>query len=211
MFKTQIRAILRAGFESEMSILFPLITNIMELRQAKVIVRDVMEDLEEDKIDYAQSLPIGMMVETPSAALQITRFARECDFFSIGTNDLIQYTLAVDRGNEKVASLFSAANPGVLKLIRQIVRAGQQYNVPVTMCGEMAGDPIFTMLLLGLGLVTFSCSPPTIPEIKKIVRSVTMEQSRKVARRVMQLDSDKEIMSYLRNQARIVLPEAFTN
>jgi phosphotransferase system enzyme I (PtsI) len=211
LFKTQIRAILRASFEAEVSMLFPLITNLLELRQAKTIVRDVMEDLEEEQVDHCTDMPIGMMVETPSAALQCNRFAREVDFFSIGTNDLVQYTLAVDRGNEKVASLFTAANPAVLRLIRQVIRAGEQYEVPVSMCGEMAGDPQYTLLLLGLGLRTFSCSPPALPEIKKIIRSVTMEQARKVARRVMQFDSDKEIINFLRAQTRQVLPEAYTD
>ncbi|MFP4356221.1 MAG: phosphoenolpyruvate--protein phosphotransferase [Phycisphaerae bacterium] len=210
LFKTQIRAILRASFEAEVSMLFPLITNLLELRQARTIVRDVMEDLEEEEIEHRTDMPIGMMVETPSAALQCNRFAREVDFFSIGTNDLIQYTLAVDRGNEKVASLFTAANPAVLRLIRQILRAGEQYEVPVSMCGEMAGDPQYTLLLLGLGLRTFSCSPPALPEIKKVIRSVTMEQARKVARRVMQFDSDKEIINYLRSQTRQVLPQAYS-
>ncbi len=211
LFKTQIRAILRASYDGDVAMLFPLITNLLELRQARTIVRDVMEDLEEEGIDHRRDLPVGIMVETPAAALQINRFAREADFFSLGTNDLVQYTLAVDRGNERVASLFTAANPAVLRLIRQVIRAGEQYEVPVSMCGEMAGDPQFTLLLLGLGLKTFSCSPPAIPEIKKVIRSVTMEQARKVARRVMQFDSDKEIINYLRVQTRQILPEAYTD
>jgi phosphotransferase system enzyme I (PtsI) len=209
MFKTQIRAILRASAGSQASILFPLISNMMELRQAKTVVRDVIEDLEEEGIEHAIDMPIGMMVETPSAALQGDSFAKEVDFFSIGTNDLIQYTLAVDRGNEKVASLFTAANPAVLRLIKEVIRAGQRHDVPVTMCGEMAGDPLFTELLLGMGLRTFSCTPPAIPEIKKIIRSVTMEQALEVARRVLSFDSEKEIMNYLRMETHKLLPEAY--
>lgn len=209
MFKTQIRAILRASAGTRASILFPLISNLIELRQAKTIVRDVIEDLEEEGVEHATDMPIGMMVEVPSAALQCDAFAQEVDYFSIGTNDLIQYTLAVDRGNEKVASLFTAANPAVLRLIKEVIRAGQRYDVPVSMCGEMAGDPLYTLLLLGLGLRTFSCTPPAIPEIKKVVRSVTMEQALEVARRVMNFDSEKEILNYLRVETHKLLPEAY--
>jgi phosphotransferase system enzyme I (PtsI) len=211
MFKTQLRAMLRAAVRGNISMMFPLITNLLELRQAKAVVRDVIEDLEEEGLDHKPEIPIGMMVETPSAAIQCDSFAREVDFFSLGTNDLVQYTLAVDRGNERVASLFSAANPAVLRLIQEVIRAGQRYDVPVSLCGEMAGDPHYTLLLLGLGLRTFSVSPPAIPEIKKIVRSVTLDQALQVARRVMTFDSDKEITNYLRAETRKLLPEAVSD
>ncbi len=211
MFKTQIRAILRASVDGAVSILFPLITNLLELRQAKTVVRDVMEDLEEEGIPCRTDVPVGMMVETPSAAIQVDSFAREVDFFSLGTNDLVQYTLAVDRGNEKVASLFTVAHPAVLRLIKGVVRAGQRHSVPVSLCGEMAGDPQFTLLLLGLGLKTFSCTPPAIPEIKKVVRSVTMEHAREVAQRVMSFDTDSETINFLRVETRKVLPEAYAD
>ena len=209
MFKTQLRAILRASVDAQVSLLFPLMTNVMELRQAKTIVRDVMEDLEEEGIEHREDIPIGIMVETPSAALQCSAFAQEVDFFSIGTNDLIQYTLAVDRGNERVAPLFSAANPAVLRLIKEIIRAGQRYGIPVSLCGEMAGDPMFTMLLLGLGLRVFSCAPPAIPQVKKVIRSTTMEHALQVARRVMSFDTDMETLNYLRAETRRVLPEEY--
>jgi len=209
IFRTQVRAILRASVGSHVSLLFPLITNLLELRQAKTVVRDVMEDLEEEKIDHQRDIPIGMMVETPSAALQCEAFAKEVDFFSLGTNDLVQYTLAVDRANEKVASMFSVAAPSVLRLIKEVIRTGQRYDVPVSLCGEMAGDPLYTALLLGLGLTVFSCAPPAIPEIKKVVRSITMEHARGIARRVMSFDSDKETINYLRSEMRNILPEAY--
>ncbi len=209
MFKTQIRAVLRASVDAEVSIMFPLITNLLELRQAKIVVRDVIEDLEEEGIEHRYDLPIGMMVETPSAALMIDAFAREVDFFSIGTNDLVQYTLAVDRGNERVASLFSAVHPAVLQLIKGVIRAGNRHDVPVSLCGEMAGNPTYTLLLLGLGLRTFSCSPPAIPEIKKIIRSVTMEQAFRVGRKVMSFENDKETINFLNVETRKVLPEAY--
>ncbi|MBS3734563.1 MAG: phosphoenolpyruvate--protein phosphotransferase [Phycisphaerae bacterium] len=209
MFRTQLRAILRAASGYEVSLLFPLISNMLELRQAKTIVRDISEDLEEEGIDHKPDMPIGMMVETPSAALQCNDFAREVDFFSIGTNDLVQYTLAVDRGNERVASLFTVAHPAVLRLIQETIRAGQRHGVSVSLCGEMAGDPTYTLLLIGLGLRVFSCAPPTIPEVKKIIRSTTLQHAREVARRVMGFDSDKETVNYLRAELRNILPEAY--
>jgi phosphotransferase system enzyme I (PtsI) len=211
MFKTQIRAILRASQGANASLLFPLITSLLELRQAKSVVRDVVEDLEEEHVEHREDIPIGIMVETPSAALQCDAFAREVDFFSIGTNDLVQYTLAVDRGNERVAGLFTAADPAVLRLLKEIIRAGQRHDVGVSLCGETAADPCFTMLLLGMGLRVFSCTPPAIPEIKKVIRSVTMEQSLQVARKVLSFDSDKQILNYLRAETRKILPEAYAD
>ena len=211
IFKTQLRAILRASVGTEASLLFPLISNLLELRQAKTIVRDVAEDLEEERVEHRTDLPIGMMVETPSAALQCDAFAKEVDFFSIGTNDLVQYTLAVDRGNERVASMFSVAHPAVLRLIKEVIVAGKRHGVPVSLCGEMAGDPEFAMLLLGMGLRVFSCAPRAIPEVKKVIRSVTLAHARKVARRVLSFDWDQEIINYLRAETRSILPEAYAD
>lgn len=211
LFRRQIRAILRAGVDGDVYMLFPLVSNITELRQAKGLVRDVAEDLEEEGVPHRGDIPVGIMVEVPSTALQADAFAREVDFFSIGTNDLVQYTLAVDRGNERVAPLFTAAHPAVLRLIREVIRTGQQYDVSVSLCGEIAGDPEYTMLLLGLGLRRFSCTPAAIPEIKKVIRSVTIQQSLEVARQVSRFDSDKEISSYLRAVVRKVLPELYND
>ncbi len=209
MFRTQLRAILRASMKGEVSIMFPLITTLMELRQAKMILRDVMEDLEEEGIDVRTDVPVGMMMEVPSAALQSNQFAQEVDFFSIGTNDLIQYTMAVDRTNERVAPLFSAANPAVLRLIKEVIRAGQRYDVGVTLCGEMGSDPEYILLLLGMGMRTLSVAPPIIPELKKAIRSITIEHARRVARHVATFNTDKQIVSYLRDQIRQVMPEAY--
>jgi len=211
LFKTQIRAILRASIDTQASMLLPLITNLLELRQAKTVIRDVMEDLEEEGIEHRTDMPVGMMVETPSAALMADAFAREVDFFSIGTNDLVQYTLAVDRGNERVAALFSVAHPAVLRLIKEVIRTGQRHDVPVSLCGEMAGEPMYTLLLLGLGLRIFSCAPPAIPEIKKIIRSVTIEHAFQFAQKVMTFQSDIETNNYLRRETRKVLPEAYAD
>jgi len=209
LFKTQLRALLRASVDADLSIMFPLITNVTEIRQAKMILRDVMEDLEEEGVSVRLDVPVGIMIEVPSAALQCNQLAEEVDFFSIGTNDLIQYTLAVDRGNERVAPLFSAAHPAVIRLIKEVIRAGHRHDVGVSLCGEMASVPEYALLLLGMGLRAFSVSPPALPEVKRLVRSVTLERARQIARQVAALDSDKEIVRYLRDQVRQVMPEAY--
>jgi phosphotransferase system enzyme I (PtsI) len=209
LFKTQLRGILRASLKGDVSIMFPLVTNLMELRQAKMILRDVREDLEEEGVEVRADVPVGMMVEVPAAALMCEQFAEEVDFFSIGTNDLTMYTLAVDRANERVAPLFSPAHPAVLHLIKDVIRAGQRHNVGVSLCGEMGGDPEFIMLLVGMGMRTLSIAPPAIPEAKRLVRAITMERAREVARMVLTFDSDKQTVSYLRDQLRQLLPDAY--
>ncbi len=168
---------MRATVLGDVRIMFPMISTLMELRQAKMVLNDVMEELEDDGIEFRRDLPIGMMVEVPAAAYMASHFAKEVNFFSIGTNDLVQYTLAVDRTNEKVAGLFCPAHPAVLGLIRDVIRAGTRAQIGVSVCGEMAGDPLYTLLLLGLGLATFSMNGPDIPEVKKIIRSTTMENA----------------------------------
>jgi phosphotransferase system enzyme I (PtsI) len=209
MFKNQLRAILRASVEGDIRIMFPMITTIMELRQARMVLNDVMEELEDEGIDFRRDISVGMMVEVPSAALMANNFAREVNFFSIGTNDLTQYTLAVDRTNEKVAGLFTPAHPAVLALIRDVIRAANRNGIPVSVCGEMAGEPLYTLLLLGLGLSIFSMNGPDVPEVKKIIRSTTTEHARQVARKVLSFDSERQVMHYLREETRKIIPEAF--
>lgn len=209
MFKRQLRAIMRASVMGDVRIMFPMICTIMELRQARMVLNDVMEELEDEGIAFRRDIPIGMMVEVPAAVIQADQFAKEVNFFSIGTNDLIQYTLAVDRTNEKVAGLFCPANPAVLKLVRDTIRSGTRNSISVSVCGEMAGDPLYTLLLLGLGLNTFSMNGPDIPEVKKIIRSTTLEHARQVARRVMGFDSERQVMHFLREETRKIIPEAF--
>ena len=209
MFKRQLRAIMRASLLGDVRIMFPMICTIMELRQARMVLNDVMEELEDEGVAFRRDIPIGMMVEVPSAVIQADQFAKEVNFFSIGTNDLIQYTLAVDRTNEKVAGLFCPAHPAVLKLVRDTIRAGSRNSISVSVCGEMAGDPLYTLLLLGLGLNTFSMNGPDIPEVKKIIRSTTMEHARQVARRVLSFDSERQVMHFLREETRKIIPEAF--
>jgi phosphotransferase system enzyme I (PtsI) len=206
---TQLRAILRASTKGPVRIMFPLISNIMELRQAKLILNDVKEDLDREGIAFDPNIPVGIMVEVPSVAIEAAKFAKEVDFFSIGTNDLIQYTLAVDRGNERIASLYSAANPAVIQLIKEVVRAGARQKIDVSLCGEMAGELDFVMLLIGIGLRSLSITPPAIPEVKKLIRSVSVGQCKRLARKAMSFDSDREVLKYLRDETRKILPEAF--
>ena len=209
LFKTQLRAILRASTEGDVRIMFPLISHVMELRQARMILQDVMEDLDERDIPYRQDIPVGMMIEVPSAALQARTFAREVDFFSIGTNDLIQYTLAVDRSNERIASLYSGAHPAVIALVRDVVRAAKRAGIAVSLCGELAGELEYATLLLGLGLRKLSITPPAIPEIKRVIRSIKIAECERIARKAAGFDSEREVLNYLREQVRKVAPEVF--
>jgi len=209
MFKTQLHAILRASVLGEVKIMFPLITNVQELMQAKMILRDVMEDLDEKSVKYNRKIQIGIMIETPSAALTGFTLARDADFFSIGTNDLTQYILAVDRGNELVSTLYSSVDPAVLRLLRTVIQDSNKAQIDLSVCGEMASEPEYIMLLLGMGVRTLSLAPPMIPEIKQIIRSVTIENCNAAARKVLGMNSERQISSYLRDATRKILPEAF--
>jgi len=208
-FRLQLRAALRASALGPVRIMFPLVTNVLEQRQAKMIVEDVKEDLLEEKIEFDPETLVGMMMETPAAALMATTFAKEVDFFSVGTNDLVQYTLAVDRTNEFVASLYSAAHPAVVRLIKDIARAGGRRDIPVSVCGEAAGDIEYTMLLIGLGLRSLSVTPSLIPTVKRVVRSVDVKMCERVARKVGSFDSERQVSAYLRDQTRAIIPEVF--
>jgi len=209
MFKTQLRAILRASVLGEVKVMFPLITNQQELMQAKMILRDVMEDLDEENIPYNRDVQIGIMIETPSAALTAATLARDVDFFSIGTNDLTQYTLAVDRGNELVSTLYSPADPAVLRLIRTVIQDAHKAQIDISVCGEVASEPEYVMLMLGMGVKTLSLAHPMIPEIKQVIRSVTMEDCNRVARKILTMNSERQISGFLRDATRRILPEAF--
>ena len=210
MFRTQLRAILRASVLGKVQVMFPLVSTLLELRQARMVLTDVMEDLNERGIAFDHDMPIGMMVEVPSAVMMIDHFVEEVDFLSIGTNDLIQYTLAVDRSNKDVVGLYNAADPAVLKLIALAVEAAGRNKdkpTPISLCGQMSGSPTYTMLLLGLGLRCFSVTPSAIPEIKKICRSVTIEQCEVVARQALAMENARDIKSYLRGELRNHVPQ----
>lgn len=209
MFKRQLRAILRASVEGPIRIMFPLITGLMELRQARMVLHDVMEDLDDEGIKYDSNIPIGIMIEAPSAAIMSHVFAREVDFFSIGTNDLVQYTIAVDRTNERVANLYAPAHPGILRMIKTVIRSGRRREIEVSLCGEMAADPLFAILLIGLGLRTLSMVPRAIPDIKRIVRAVDVRHCERIARKVGSFDTERQVLNYLRDETRKIIPEGF--
>lgn len=209
MFKRQLRALLRASAKGPIKIMFPLVTSTGEFRQAKYLVNDVMEDLDEEGIKFDRNLKVGMMVEVPSAAIMADTFAREVDFFSIGTNDLTQYTLAVDRSNETIASMYNPAHPAVVRLIRDVVRAARRHDTPVSCCGEAAGDVEYALLLVGLGLRTLSVSAGSIPQLKRLIRSVSLKQCEQIARQALSFDSETQVSSYLRDRARKIVPDLF--
>jgi phosphotransferase system enzyme I (PtsI) len=175
VFRTQLRAILRASVLGDVRVMFPLISTVFELRQAKSVLADIMEDLDEIGVEFNANIPVGIMVEVPAVAITIGRFVKEVDFLSIGTNDLIQYTLAVDRSNKDVAGLYNASDPAVLRLIQIVSGSAQEASIPVTLCGQMSARADFVMLLLGLGLRNLSVPPQAIPEIKNVCRHVTIE------------------------------------
>jgi len=207
LFRTQLRAILRASASGDIRVMFPLISNILELRQAKMVLADAMEDLEEAGLPFNRNIQIGMMVEVPSAVIMLDRFVDEVDFFSIGTNDLIQYCLAVDRNNKDVASLYTGSDPAVIRLIDMAVSEANKHGVPISMCGQMCGNPMYTMLLLGLGLRSFSVTPSAVPEIKRVCRSVSIEQCQSVAKHVQSLESARDIRTFLKEELSKIFPE----
>jgi len=211
LFKTQLRAILRAAVEGDARIMFPLISTVREFRQAKMILADVIEDLHEAGVPFRRDVPTGMMVEVPAACMLLDHFVEEADFFSIGSNDLIQYALAVDRSNKDVADLYSSADPAVLRLIDITLKAAAVGDVPVSLCGQMSGSQTYTMLLLGLGLRTLSIPPSAVYEIKKIIRSVSIDECRAVAARALSMENARDIKRYLREELKKVLPETTTD
>ena len=166
VFKTQLRAILRAAYFGQVRILFPMISRMDEIRATKKILAEVTASLDKDGLPYEKEIEIGVMIEVPSAALIADAMAREVDFFSIGTNDLIQYTMAIDRANRHVAHLYTPLHPAVLRLIKMVADAGHRQKTPVFMCGEMAGEPLYLPILLGMGLKELSTTAQSIPVIK---------------------------------------------
>ncbi len=208
LFKTQLRAILRAAVQGDVRIMFPLVSTLLELRQAKMILGDVMEDLEEQGVEFKRDVPIGMMVEVPAAAMLAEEFAREVDFFSIGTNDLIQYTLAVDRADPNVANLYSSGDPAILRLIRRVIEAAAKHDRSVTVCGQMSSDPKFIPLLVGIGLRSLSATPQAIPEIKEVIRSLTIEKAQEIAAHAESLELARDVENYLKGELQTLCPES---
>ncbi|MGH9458701.1 MAG: phosphoenolpyruvate--protein phosphotransferase [Thermoanaerobaculia bacterium] len=209
MFRTQLRALLRASAHGKIKIMFPLVSGIQELRQAKSFVKEIKAELDAEGIPYNRELQVGIMIEVPSAAMTADVLATEADFFAIGTNDLIQYALAIDRGNENVSYLYEPLHPGILRLIKFIIDSGRQAGIQVSMCGEMAADPLFAVVLLGLGLEIFSMNPSSIPVMKEVIRSVRYRDCRRIAAQALQKRTAQEIEEFVIESVAMRLPAGF--
>jgi phosphoenolpyruvate-protein phosphotransferase (PTS system enzyme I) len=199
LFKVQLRALLRASVHGDLRIMFPMISGVEELEEVIQFFEECKEEMRREEIPFTEDIPVGIMIEVPSAALTADILARKVDFFSIGTNDLIQYTIAVDRGNEKIAYLYEPFHPGVLRLLKRVIDDAHEAGIPVAMCGEVAGDPYATVILLGLGLDIYSMSSFGIPEVKKIIRSVSMSEAEELVGTIMEMKSFREIDNYVRS------------
>ncbi len=197
LFKVQLRAILRASAYGEISIMLPMISSIEELRKSKEIIEEVKKDLKAKRIKYNENIKIGIMIEIPSSAIMAEEFAKECDFFSIGTNDLIQYTIAVERGNEKVANLYTHFNPAVIRLIKSAIDGAHKNGILCGMCGEAAGDIKFIPLLIGLGLDEFSMNANKILKARKLITSLDYKKCQILAEEILKLVSTQEVKEKL--------------
>lgn len=205
LFKTQLRAILRAGVSGNPWIMLPMVATLDEVRRTKALLREVEAELEAEGIPFTRDYKLGIMIEIPSAAVQADHFAREVDFFSIGTNDLIQYTLAVDRMNEKVSYLYDPFNPAVLRLIEQVIQAGHRHGIFVGMCGEMAGEPLATPLLMAMGLDEFSMSASSIPQVKAVIRALDSARCRDLWQQAQQFTDGSQIRRLMEEALQDIL------
>lgn len=197
MYKTQLRALLRASAYGDLQIMIPLVTGVDEVRQVKTLIREIQAELDEKVIAYNKDLKVGVMIETPSAAILADVIAKEVDFFSIGTNDLTGYVMAVDRGNADVAYLYSAFSPAVLRMIRHIISKGKKAGIPVGMCGEAAADPLLIPLLISFGLDEYSVNPTSLLATRREISRWSKKEADKIAENVMALETEKQIVSEL--------------
>jgi len=192
-----LRALLRASVHGRLKIMFPMITSVTELRLAKSILDEARDELKRDTVPFNESLSVGIMIEVPAAAAIADLLAREVDFFSIGTNDLIQFFLAIDRDNAEVSYLYEPVHPGVLRTIKSVVDAAHEAGIRVGMCGEMAAEPIYVPLLVGLGLDELSMNSVSIPLVKRIIRAIDRKQAMRVAERALQLATAQEVEEHV--------------
>ena len=200
-FKTQLRAILRASAFGNAKIMFPMISVVSEVIQGKKLLAECMKELDDEKIAYNKDISVGIMVEIPAAAVTADIIVPEVSFFSIGTNDLCQYTLAVDRMNQNVSYLYDPFHPAIIRLVKNVIQASHSEVGKFTgMCGEFAGDPYATLLLMGLGLDEFSMSASSIPQVKKIIRSVSYQQAQDIANKALTLSTGKEVLDYIKGE-----------
>ncbi|MBN1614528.1 MAG: phosphoenolpyruvate--protein phosphotransferase [Deltaproteobacteria bacterium] len=209
LFKVQLRAIARASAFGKVKILFPMISGIEEIREAKRIFEEVRSELIREGVAVGDRIEIGVMVEVPSAVIMADALAREVDFFSIGTNDLIQYALAIDRVNDRVTYLYEPLHPAVLRLIKRVVDIGHEAGIPVAMCGEMAGEAIYALILVGLELDELSMNPLAIPRVKKIIRGSTLKESKALLERVLKFSSAVEVRDYVEEYMYKQFPDEF--
>ena len=209
LFKTQIRSILRASNFGNAKLMFPMISTVEELLKAKEFVYEIMDELKKEKIPFNKNIPIGIMIEVPSAAINADRLSKYSDFFSIGTNDLVQYTLAVDRINEKIAYLYNPLDTAVLRLLKNIVDVSRKNSIPVSICGEIAGEPKYTMLLLGMGFRALSMSPTFIDQVKRIVRSVKIKECETLAKELISMETADKIEERLLDVMTKKFPNIF--
>jgi phosphotransferase system enzyme I (PtsI) len=191
---------LRASVFGRLKLLFPFISSMEEIRKVKIILKEVKDDLRKENEPFDGSIPVGVMIEVPSAAIMAERILKEVDFLSIGTNDLVQYTLAVDRENHLVSAFYQDLNPAVIWLVKHVVDAATRAGKPVSLCGEMGGNPLYTPLLMGLGLCEFSVNPVSIPDIKRAVRSISLKDAQGIAETALTLSTAQEIEQLLRSR-----------
>ncbi|MBI9050293.1 MAG: phosphoenolpyruvate--protein phosphotransferase [Anaerolineaceae bacterium] len=204
LFKPQLRAALRAADGKDLKIMFPMVATVDEVRQARAILEECQQELKSERVAFARKVDIGIMIEIPAAAIMSDILAKEIDFFSIGTNDLSQYTMAADRTNANVANIASSFQPSVLRLVKMVIDAAHKEGKWVGMCGELAGEPVAIPILLGLGLDEFSMNPPAIPIAKQIIRSISKEQSKEIADLVLTLENSEQVQTYVRDLLPIV-------
>lgn len=211
LFRMQLRAILRASVEGNIKMMYPMISCVDELNQANTLLEEYKAELKSENILFNPDIEVGAMIEIPSAAVASSVLAKRAKFFSIGTNDLIQYSLAVDRLNEKIAHLYEPTHPAILHLIKMTVDAAHKNGIWVGVCGEMAGDPVLVPLLLGLGVDELSVAPPVVPQIKFLIRRLKIEDAKKLADYALQCDSGVEILAKAQILAREIAPSLFEN
>ncbi len=206
IFRPQLRAILRSSARGRVRLMFPMITGLSELRRTKAALEEAKKELRAEGIPFDPKMPVGVMIETPSAVLIADTLARETDFFSIGTNDLIQYSLAIDRVNERVAHLYEPAHPGILRMLKMTIDAAAKARIHLSICGEIAGDLALVLIVIGLGLKELSMVATTIPEVKKLIRSISVKDVRKLAARVLKLSTAEEVKKEIQKTAKKLVP-----